>query len=171
MAPTASRIARGALWIAAIAAAIGVGLRLYMEQPEQNRLLPGEDVAIADLRGRLPANASVACPPDYCRVAGAARSPVFPVAVDRLHRDLVRVIASEPRVTPVAEEPRRIVVIQRSAVFGFPDIAIAELIALGPDRSSVALYSRARYGRDDFGVNRARVERWLAGLAALTRPQ
>jgi len=58
-------------------------------------------------------------------------------------------------------EHRRAVYIQRSAIFGFPDIVTVELVALGPERSSVAVYSRSRYGGYDFAKNRKRVERWL----------
>ena len=46
----------------------------------------------------------------------------------------------------------------------FPDLVTVEFVALAPDRSSLALYSRARYGRSDFGVNRRRVLRWLSRL-------
>jgi uncharacterized protein (DUF1499 family) len=148
--------------------AAGIGLRLAMERPAEAQLLPGEDISIASLRGPLPSNAFVACPPHYCPRAGAAASPTFAVDADRLYWRVVRVVTNAPRVKIVADDPKRqrVVLIQRSALFGFPDIVIAEIVPLGPDRSSLALYSRARYGRYDFGVNRARVERWLARLAA-----
>ncbi len=148
--------------------AAGIGLRVAMERPAEALLLPGEDVSIASLRGPLPPNAFVACPPHYCQVPGAAASPVFPVAADGLYWRAVRLVTEAPRVAIIADDPRqrRVVLIQRSAVFGFPDIVIAEIVPLGPSQSSLALYSRARYGRYDFGVNRARVEHWLARLAA-----
>jgi uncharacterized protein (DUF1499 family) len=38
---------------------------------------------------------------------------------------------------------------------------------VAPDRSSLAIYSRSRYGRGDFGTNRRRVERWLSQLAQI----
>ncbi|HUF56682.1 MAG TPA: DUF1499 domain-containing protein [Thermohalobaculum sp.] len=76
-------------------------------------------------------------------------------------RALDAVAMAEPRVERLAGGPAegRITWVQRSAVFGFPDYITAE--ARGADR---AVWSRARYGRNDFGVNRARVERWLARL-------
>ena len=43
-------------------------------------------------------------------------------------------------------EHRRAVYIQRSPIFGFPDIVMVEFVALGPERSSVAVYSRSRHG-------------------------
>ena len=69
----------------------------------------------------------------------------------------------EPRVERVAGSPAegRITWVQRSAVFGFPDYITAE--ARDAER---AIWSRSRYGRSDFGVNRARVERWLSRLGS-----
>lgn len=144
-------------------AAGALGLRLYLERPAENRLRPGEDVAPAALAGPLPANAWLACPPGRCRAAGAAAGPVFAVAADRLYRALRAVIAAQPRTVIVREDPgrRRLVAIQRSPGLGFPDIVIAESFDLGSGRAGPALYSRARYGRWDFGVNRRRVETWL----------
>ena len=55
-------------------------------------------------------------------------------------------------------EQRRAVYIQRSPIFGFPDIVTVEFVALGPERSSVAVYSRSRYGGYDFAKSRRRVD-------------
>jgi hypothetical protein len=156
-----------------VAAVIGsaVGLRFYMHRAGENRLMPGEDIAIAKLRAPLPQNAALACPPGYCTLAGAARSPVVALDADRLYWALMRVVTGAPRVTVIADDPRRrrVALLQRSAVFGFPDIVIARVVALAAERSSVALYSRARYGRYDFGVNRRRVEDWLARITAVAQ--
>lgn len=160
-----------AVVLAAVFAA-GLGVRLFMDRPTENRLRPGEDVAIADLRGNLPPNAAVACPPGYCSAAGAIASPVLAIDADRLHGYLAEVARLEPGVVRIDVERgrRRLVAVVHSAVFRFPDIVTAEIVALGP-RSSVALYSRARYGRSDFGVNRRRVERWLWQLGKRAAPQ
>jgi uncharacterized protein (DUF1499 family) len=44
-----------------------------------------------------------------------------------------------------------------------------EFIPLGPDQSSLAIYSRSRYGHYDFGHNRNRAETWLADLEKLLK--
>ena len=92
-----------------------------------------------------------AAAPDLTLAPGAA-------ATDWLAA-LDAVAMSEPRVERLAGSPAtgRITWVQRSAVFGFPDYVTAEA-----DASGRAVWSRARYGRSDLGVNRARVERWLA---------
>jgi hypothetical protein len=73
-----------------LAAAAGFGLRLYMNHAGENRLRPGEDIAIGELRGSLPPNAFLACPPGYCRIAAEPgirdwRRPALP-RVRRLRR-------------------------------------------------------------------------------------
>lgn len=149
-----------------LVAGAGFSLRLYMSRPDEDRLHPGEAVAIAALRPPLPGNAALACPPDYCAVPDAIASPVFAVAWQQLLARWVDMIAREPRIVAVGSdmEHRRFTVIQHSALFHFPDIVTVEFVELGDGRSSPAVYSRSRYGRGDFGVNRQRVLRWLAQL-------
>ena len=53
-------------------------------------------------------------------------------------------------------------VVQRSKWMGFPDVISVRTSDAGPGRASLAIWSRSRYGAYDWGVNRARVERWLA---------
>jgi len=159
------RIATALILIAGLAL-MAAGVRFYMQRDAENRLLPGEDVVISDLRDPLPGNASLACPTGYCRASAAIISPVFAVPVTRLYEAWRQVIAEEPRVTVLAADgnTHRVVALQRSALFQFPDIVIAEFVPLAPDRSSLAVYSRARYGQSDFGVNRGRIDRWLRQL-------
>jgi hypothetical protein len=141
------------------AAGLGLALRLYMGRAGEDRLAAGERVDILKLRGPLPPNAFLACPPADCTLAGAAATPVFDVPVAQLRAAWQRMIARQKRVVEVAADPAagRFTYIQHTPLLRFPDIA---------DRSSLAIFSRARYGRYDFGTNRARVERWLAALAA-----
>ena len=162
----AGRIAIGLAALLLIASALVLGLRVYFGRTAEDRLRPGEDITIAALRGPLAPNAFLACPVGYCAVAEAVPSPVFALSADRLAAYWTEMIAAEPRLLRIAAEPqqRRSVWLQRSAVFRFPDLVTVEFVALAPDRSSVALYSRARYGRYDFGVNRQRVLRWLSRL-------
>jgi hypothetical protein len=152
-----------------IVAALGVGLRVYMSRAAEDRLRPGEDVAIAELRGPLPQNGFLACPEGYCRVTPGITSPAFAVGADRLVELWTRMLRDESGIGTASAEPerRRFVLIQHSAALRFPDVITTEFVALGPDRSSLALYSRARYGRLDFGVNRQRIERWISRLQQL----
>ena len=53
---------------------------------------------------------------------------------------------------------------QRSLVFRFPDFVDVRYIPIDDHTSTLAIYSRAKYGYSDFGVNKKRVEMWLALL-------
>lgn len=156
----------GIVFAALIASALGAGLRLYMERDAEDRLRPGEDMAVADLRGPLPQNGFLTCPSGYCAAEPGMTSPEFPADAARLVELWQELLRGESRVMVLSSDPagRRFVLIQRSALFRFPDVITVEFVPLGSDRSSLAIYSRARYGKLDFGVNRKRVERWLGQL-------
>jgi hypothetical protein len=149
----------------------GLGLRIYMGSGAEDRLAPQEAVSITELRSPLPRTGFLACPPDYCSVPAAVVSPAFDVPWDRLRDYWVEMISNERRVVRVADfAPRRYVYIQHTLVFRFPDIITVEFVSLGLNRSSIAIYSRSRYGQYDFTKNRKRVERCLLTLQKLARP-
>jgi hypothetical protein len=71
------------------------------------------------------------------------------------------VAEASPRVRLLAGsvEEGRLTWVARSVVWGFPDYISAEA---GP--KGLEVWSRLRFGRSDLGVNRARLEDWLARL-------
>jgi len=144
-------------------AVLGLTLRIYMGREAEDRLAAGEAVSIAELRSLLPKPSFLACPPGYCSAAEAIASPVFDLPWDRLRDYWIEVISGQKRVVSLAadSEPRRVVYIQHSPTFRFPDVVTVEFVRLGPNRSSISIYSRSRYGEYDFSKNRKRVERWL----------
>ena len=52
----------------------------------------------------------------------------------------------------------------RSALWGFPDYTTVAAEPAGTG-TRLEIHARQRFGRKDFGVNRARVDGWLADLA------
>lgn len=153
-------------------AAFGLAVRIYMGREAENRLAPSEAVSIAELRSPLPKPSFLFCPPGYCAAAEAIASPVFPMPWERLRDYWTEVVSGEKRVETIAADPdaRRFVYIQHSPTFRFPDIITIEFVPLGPNRSSIAIYSRSRYGHDDFGKNRKRVGKWMALLEKVAQP-
>ncbi len=97
-----------------------------------------------------------------------AESPTFAGAPEQVLDALKRVALAEPRTTLLAEDQgaRRLALVQRSKTFRFPDYIDIEAVPVGAGKTALAIYSRAKYGIRDFGVNRARIERWLAALKA-----
>jgi uncharacterized protein (DUF1499 family) len=149
--------------------AAGLALRMYMGRSAEDRLAPDEVVSIADLHRPLARPGFLACPPGYCGGADI-ESPIFTMPWDQL-REYWKEIAEISAIPVVSEfEHRRAVYIQHSPIFRFPDIVTVEFVALGPERSSLAVYSRSRYGGYDFAANRKRVERWLFQLQEVAHP-
>jgi uncharacterized protein (DUF1499 family) len=161
-------LARALFVVVLLLTGLGLGVRFYMARASEDELRPDEKIVIRELRDPIPQNAFLACPPGYC-AATAASSPIFAVSVERLAEDWAEMVAGESGVVPVAAEPtqHRLVFVQHTMLLRFPDIVTVEFVDAAPDRSSLAIYSRSRYGRGDFGTNRRRVERWLSQLAQI----
>ena len=107
-------------------------------------------------------HAATAWPPDLV-------TPLYHVAAARLFATVRAVAAAQSRTFPAAAYPDRLQAhwVVRSAVFNFPDLVTAQVVAEGPDTSALVLYSRSVYGRSDLGVNRQRLRIWLAALNAM----
>jgi len=150
----------------ALVAMLALGLRFYMGRAAEDAVAPAELVDIRALRPPLPGNAFLACSPGFCSVPEAAPSPVFAVGWMQLADAVRAVAAAHSRVGFMLFEPAvpRVTYVVHTPLLLFPDIVTVEFVALAPDRTGLAIYSRARYGKYDFGTNRRRVEEWLRAL-------
>lgn len=99
-------------------------------------------------------------------VAPDALAPVFPVSADRLADAFDAVALADERVEVVAGSAvdGHVTYVQRSRTMGYPDYVSVRFIELGEDESTLAAFSRARFGYSDLGVNRQRIERWMRGV-------
>ncbi|HEY7610700.1 MAG TPA: DUF1499 domain-containing protein [Alphaproteobacteria bacterium] len=124
-------------------------------------------IDFAELKLTRRPNQFLALPSGFIAKAQAhAASPVFAAPPEMVIDALKRIALAEPRTALIAEDraAHRLALVARSKTFHFPDYIDAEAIALAPGQTGLAIYSRAKYGLRDFGVNRARIERWLAAL-------
>ncbi len=121
----------------------------------------------AQIPQRRPPRACLACPAHWGRSDADLTTPVFAVPMEMLRESLVRIAAREPRTHLVAldREARQAAFVQRSRLFRFPDDITVQFDSLESGRATLAIYSRARHGYHDLGVNRRRVRRWLDALA------
>jgi len=73
------------------------------------------------------------------------------------------IIRDTPRTRVLAGSVRegKITFVTRSRMMGFPDYTTVQQAG-----GILEIYARSRFGRSDLGVNRARVEGWLARLQA-----
>ncbi|MEM7300741.1 MAG: DUF1499 domain-containing protein [Pseudomonadota bacterium] len=125
-------------------------------------------VPIASLKQSKRTNHALACPPEHCtdRRPDIA-SPIYALSVGELRDKLKTQLDKEALLEPVGhtDNPLSDRYVQRSYWFRFPDTIQIDYIPLGDNSSTIAIYSRSQLGRKDFGVNLARIQRWLGHIA------
>lgn len=111
--------------------------------------------------------------PNWYRVApdGENTAPVFDVDVSTLSAALDRAVEQQSSVELLQDDRARggpVTWVQRSTLFGFPDYISIAVLPVGEDgrRSTLAIFSRARLGQSDLGVNKKRVAAWLSAVEA-----
>jgi uncharacterized protein (DUF1499 family) len=164
-----------------LVARIAVGLSLVAVLVPLGFLALGEDrfwrlfgepdlgaVDIAAVQRRASPNDALACPAGFCAARADLTSPIYDVPASELRSGFSTVVASELKIEIVFRDDDAMTdrYVQRSARLGFPDTIVVRFLDLPDGRSTLAMYSRSRFGESDFGANRARIERWLAALAA-----
>lgn len=115
--------------------------------------------------------------PNACLAAPAGHpwaqltTPAYATPPTALFDALLEVAAAEPRTTrrDMPGAGLRAQWVQRSALANFPDLIHAEVRPTEVG-ATLHLYSHSLLGWSDMGVNRTRVERWLAALAARPLP-
>lgn len=90
----------------------------------------------------------------------------YPLPAARLFTAITAVAATEPRTEPLTAHADRLEAsfVSRSRVFRFPDVVLLRVTPQGEAASDLTLHSSSVYGEYDFGVNRRRLEHWLARL-------
>ncbi len=142
-----------------ILAACGLGAA-----PEAERL--ALDPLTLERTGRP--NDFLVCPEGRCQAVADRVSPVLPLAAAdqlRLWEEVVTV-SPRTRVLKLNETELLIHAEQRSRLMRFVDTIVIRVLPLDDGRSSFAAYSRSEVGYGDMGVNRARLEDWVARVEA-----
>lgn len=112
-------------------------------------------------------NQYLIAPEGYCKNAKPhAIAKVYSVDAQTLEDTFADVALAEPRVTRKPADDGQREFVQRSALLCFPDTITFEAIDLGEGKSTLAIYSRSKFGYSDLGVNRKRIEEWLKKLDA-----
>ena len=118
---------------------------------------------------KLPTSSNyyLVCPKNFCNVEPNEYSPVYNVSAEDLFYAWNQLTAKElyMNITGTIPEKAQYEYVQRSPVFGFPDDITIQFIAISNYSSTLAIYSRSRYGIYDFDVNKKRVKKFLIQLS------
>jgi len=97
---------------------------------------------------------------------GDQAAPVYKMTPAELAAKINKVALARPRTRLLAGAPEsgEMTYVTRSRFWGFPDFTSVRVLPSGSG-ASFAAFARARFGRSDLGVNRARLEAWLKALA------
>lgn len=147
----------------ALAVGVAIGMRRVSDDPAEWHVDP--------LTAPTPST------PNSYRVAPAGETidrnedaPTFSVSSDELARAFDAVALGDDRVEVLAGSASEgfVTYVQRSAFFAFPDYVSVRFIETETG-STLALFSRSRFGQSDLGVNKKRVTRWLDQLERSVR--
>jgi uncharacterized protein (DUF1499 family) len=118
-------------------------------------------------RGPDP-NQYLLCPKGMCTTRTDGEAPMFDVPIEQLQVAWDKMLAEQPRLQVLRRDVTNIQIdyVQRSRLLRFPDLITVRFVPIDDVHSTVAIYSRSVYGKGDMGVNRTRVEEWLARLRA-----
>lgn len=148
-----------ALMLMTLLAACGLGAA-----PQAERL--ALDPATLERTGRP--NDFLVCPESVCASTSDRVAPILDLAPADQLRLWEEVMTTSPRTRVLAIDDDQLTIHaeQQTRLMRFVDTIVVRVIPLEEGRSSFAAYSRAELGYSDMGVNRARLEDWIAKLEA-----
>ena len=110
-------------------------------------------------------NQHLVCPQDFCRNQTPDEiSKVYALPANELSKEFLKSLKNERDLEQVGQDMPQLRFVQRTAKMRYPDTIRVEFITVTENTSSLAIYSQSQIGYRDFGVNRARVTRWLKRL-------
>jgi uncharacterized protein (DUF1499 family) len=120
----------------------------------------------AKLTRHATPNDALVCPAGRCPNAKADWEPkTYAMSPSELLARFRKIAVAEPdtrELTGASDNGARF--LQLTRLMHYPDTVDVEVFRVGDKQSTLAIYSRSLIGRKDFGVNRARITRWLAAL-------
>ena len=113
-------------------------------------------------------NQYLVCPADHCGDKPQMVAPVFQVSRKEALQVWDGMMAGKTQFQRLngSDKPDRRQYEERSKLMRFPDRISVQFLEISPATSSVAIYSRSKYGYSDLGVNEARVVQLLSDFRA-----
>ena len=125
-------------------------------------------VDFTTLQRRNSPNDALVCPAGNCPNAKSDwPSRTYAMPPRELLARLTAIVLAEPRTRALpgnADRNENARFVQYTRTMHYPDTIDVQVFPEGEGQSTLAIYSRSLVGYSDFGVNRARIGRWLAAL-------
>ena len=95
-------------------------------------------------------------------------APIYSAPADVMAKALEQYVTTQPNVLLLAGSATEgwLTFVQRTPTLRVPDYISIKFINFEEGGSTIAIYSRSRFGYGDMGVNKARVDLWLQSLAS-----
>lgn len=158
------------LFIIVVGIVIAAAALIWEGTTLESMLYVGEVPVIdfATLQRDSVPNQYLLCPKGMCSTETDGEAPVFNVPIEQLQVAWDEMLAEQPRLQVLRREVTNIQIdyVQRTRFLRFPDLVTVRFVPIDDTRSTLAIYSRSVWGKGDMGVNRTRVEEWLARLKA-----
>jgi len=95
-------------------------------------------------------------------------SPIYDANPALISQAFDEFVLRQPRTQRIAGTPETgwMTYVQQSEMMRFPDYISVLFLDLGNGQSTVAIFSRSRYGHSDLNVNAQRIDKWLEPLTS-----
>ena len=110
-------------------------------------------------------NSYYVAPAKFSQAVPNQISPTYNMDVASLLKFWQAMLTQQPRVTLLEKSEYQYSYVQRTKWLRFPDYIDVRFIAISDQQSTIAIFSRSKYGYSDLGVNKKRVTLWLDSLA------
>ncbi len=116
----------------------------------------------------LKPNSYRIAPPDLTPEFVDQPSPVYSANPTLMAKAFDDFVLSQSKTKRIAGSPEEgwMTYVQRTPRLNFPDYISVKFIDLNGGKSTIAIYSRSRFGHSDQGVNAQRVRTWVATLSS-----
>ncbi|WP_282608350.1 DUF1499 domain-containing protein [Pelagibius sp. Alg239-R121] len=138
---------------------------------------PLDVVDFATLEPRATPNSFLLCPENFCAKRPPDRaSSVYDVSQEQLVKIVRKVVESteglrrddreRPKADQSSQPPPAMQwdYVATTRHMKFPDLITIRILEAGDGKSSLVIYSRAVYGRKDFGANQNRIAAWIEAI-------
>ena len=106
-------------------------------------------------------------PNEYRLVGNNAQ--IFNQSASELSQLMHKFVEGQPRTEGVVASSDEAIFtyVQRTPIMGYPDYITIMIIPEGTSQSKLVIFSRSRFGHSDFGVNKRRIDEWVAAIQGL----